>query len=567
MVTGQDVLSPVLDVPALNAVEDRLVAWEAVRCQAHAEQLRAALDADRIHRAAGHELNAVPQVALVLRCSEHRARQLVADARVLAPLPGAIEAVECGLLPVESSRRLVDALEPLPGDQRLAVWKRLQAKLIEADARAAVLPPARLVELVRRWATEADPDGATARRREAESRRSVEYTRRPDDGLVDLLLQGLNGPDAQACLQSIRRHAAPHSSFDFRTADQRHLDAARDLLLGRSALPFGEQHCPPGCACRPGQSAPCGADLTVLVPLGAALGTTDEAAELVGHGPLEPDLLQRLLLASPVLHGVFVDKSGVPVASSPLVERPARDDPASLREALLRLAHSTPGPHQPRHLDDHPPPVQPVDRPHPSDPPASPRPDRPVVLTGAHPAGTPGPYRPPASLRRFLTVRSPRSEWPGSGVRASRCDLDHDLTWPFGPTCPCNLGPADRRHHRVKQLGWIKLRARDGSVRWTSPSGKTWTSPSPHHTPAAPLRPLPPLPRRSPLDELSPTALDDELWHLDPGNPLWDDPPAHQLRAHDREPHEVDPTPVDTRWTLDLDDPYAWLNLREPVGG
>jgi hypothetical protein len=492
------------------------------------------------------------------------------------------------LLPVESSRRLVDTLEPVPGEQRLAVWERLRARLIDADARGAVLPPARLVELVRRWATEADPAGSTERRREAESRRSVEYSRRPD-GLADIVLQGLNGPDAQACLQSIRRDAAPHSAFDSRTADQRHLDAARDLLLGRSMLPFGEQHCPRGCPCRPGQPAPCGADITVLVPLGGALGTTDEAAELVGHGPLEPDLLQRLLLAAPVLRAVFVDADGVPVASSPLVQRPPRDDPASLREALLRLAHSPPGPHQPRHVDDHPAPARPLD-PDPPDPvPPDPGPPgsgrasassllgpvpcgvaarcqahaaagRPVVLTGAHPAGTPGPYRPPASLRRFLTVRSPRSEWPGSGVRASRCDLDHDLPWLFGPTCPCNLGPVDRRHHRIKQLGWTKLRARDGSIRWTSPSGKTWTSPSQHQPPQPPVRPLPPLPTKTPLDELSPTALDDELWHLDPGHPRRDDPAAHRLRVQDVEPDEPD-FPVDTRWTLDLDDPYAWSDL------
>lgn len=36
----------------------------------------------------------------------------------------------------------------------------------------------------------------------------------------------------------------------------------------------------------------------MLVPLGAASGTTDEVAELVGHGPIEPDLLAQLLLAA-----------------------------------------------------------------------------------------------------------------------------------------------------------------------------------------------------------------------------------------------------------------------------
>jgi hypothetical protein len=54
--------------------------------------------------------------------------------------------------------------------------------------------------------------------------------------------------------------------------------------------------------------------VTVVVPLGAALGTTDELAELVGSGPLHPDELARLLLHGPRLRAVTVDDAGVPVA-------------------------------------------------------------------------------------------------------------------------------------------------------------------------------------------------------------------------------------------------------------
>ena len=68
---------------------------------------------------------------------------------------------------------------------------------------------------------------------------------------------------------------------------------------------------------------------------------------------------------------------------------------------------------------------------------------RPQLLRWPHPTGTPGAYRVPTRLRRFLQVRSPRCEWPGCGARAARCDQDHDRAWPHGPTCACNLGPAE----------------------------------------------------------------------------------------------------------------------------
>ena len=46
-----------------------------------------------------------------------------------------------------------------------------------------------------------------------------------------------------------------------------------------------------------------------------------------------------------------------------------------------------------------------------------------------------------------------------------------------------NLGPLCRRHHRVKQEGWTKTRHPDGSLTWTSPTGRTFHRPSWHPTP------------------------------------------------------------------------------------
>ena len=125
-----------------------------------------------------------------------------------------------------------------------------------------------------------------------------------------------------------------------------------------------------------------------------------------------------------------------------------------------------------------------------------------------------------------------------------------------------NLGPCCRRHHRVKQCGWTKTRHRNGSLTWTSPTGRTWLSPAQHDPPQPAARPLPALPTGTPWDELSPNQLDDELAslgllpddHLSNHHPPVDAEPADSDRLGRRLLHH------DTRWTLDLGDPYRWLH-------
>ena len=558
MVAGQGVLSRTLDVGALTAVEERLEQRRLARGAAHVADLRDALELHRLYVDVGMRLTTVSHLALVLRCSEMRAGELLADAQLLVSLPGAFDALAAGVLSVDDSRVLAAQLAPLSEDAQQAVWQRLHARLLLDAALGVVRPPARLREDVRRLVIRIDPRGAEQRRRAAADGRGVDYRRR-DDGLVDLFAVGLSAPNAQACLSRINAAAAPLGPADPRTADQRRLDAFVSLLLGRERLPLdadgGRLTDGPtgagGCGCSATSPVPCGAQVTVLVPLGAALGTTDEVAEVVGHGPVEPDLLDALLLGSPELRAVFVDAAGVPVAAGGKAT-PERGDLAELRAALLRLAGSAPPTERvPRHPDDHAP-----GRP-PGHASGGPR-----VLCHPHSAGTPGPYRVPASLRRFLRVRAHRCEWPGCGTRAERCDLDHDLAWPFGATCGCNLGPLCRRHHRIKQEGWAKTRTADG-VRWTSPAGRSWLSPAQHSPPAQPIRPLGAAPAATGWEHLSPLEREQALWDLDPSDPRLDGSEPSDALPEDVEPDEDDRVRAAllddlTRWTLDLDDPYAW---------
>jgi hypothetical protein len=148
-------------------------------------------------------------------------------------------------------------------------------------------------------------------------------------------------------------------------------------------------------------------------------------------------------------------------------------------------------------------------------------------------------------------------------------DATPSTTWPDGPTCACNLGPCCRRHHRIKQLGWTKTRRPRGVVTWTDPTGRSWTSPGQHPPPAAPTRPPPPIPTADPLDELSPLELEEELNHL---GLLADDPGPLHLPS-DEEPDETGDglryrlLHTDTRWTLDLANPYPWQPLPTSPSG
>jgi hypothetical protein len=319
---------------------------------------------------------------------------------------------------------------------------------------------------------------------------------------------------------------------------------------------------------------PCGAELVVHVPLGAALGVTDEAATVAGHGPIEPDLLAELLLAAPRLRPVWVGADGTPVAVGNRVVRPERGDPSSVRQALRDLVALTPPEPAPRHPHDH------RTAPDAAGDAEGREGDGPQGDgaqsdgregdregdgrdTGSHPPGSPGPYRPPRWLRRLIAFRSPLCEWPGCGARAVACDAEHDDAWPDGPTCACNLGPCCRRHHRVKQRGWTKTRTATG-VRWTGITGRSWLSPTQHAPPAVAVRPRPPVPSPSsgPFDQLSPGELERELWALD----LLPPDPGSDLQPIDREPQDSDRLAerllhTDTRWTLDLEDPCPWLDL------
>ena len=88
-------------------------------------------------------------------------------------------------------------------------------------------------------------------------------------------------------------------------------------------------------------------------------------------------------------------------------------------------------------------------------------------------------YEPSAALVRFVRARDRHCQFPGCGMPASRCELDHVKAYDHddpvrgGQTTAINLCCLCKHHHRVKHSdGWSLERTPDGQLHWTSPAGE-----------------------------------------------------------------------------------------------
>ena len=97
-------------------------------------------------------------------------------------------------------------------------------------------------------------------------------------------------------------------------------------------------------------------------------------------------------------------------------------------------------------------------------------------------------YQPPAALARYIRARDRTCRFPGCGMPAEACDLDHTIPRSQGgPTDPSNLGPLHRRHHRGRHDGrWQLSQPEPGTFVWTSPTGHVYTV---HLEPLGPIDP------------------------------------------------------------------------------
>ena len=87
-------------------------------------------------------------------------------------------------------------------------------------------------------------------------------------------------------------------------------------------------------------------------------------------------------------------------------------------------------------------------------------------------------HDPGVRLKHLIQVRHATCTSPVCRRPAAQCDVEHNTPYEAGGrTCRCNTGPKCRHDHRLKQHPkWKVDQLPDGTFRWTTPAGRTYTT-------------------------------------------------------------------------------------------
>ena len=87
-------------------------------------------------------------------------------------------------------------------------------------------------------------------------------------------------------------------------------------------------------------------------------------------------------------------------------------------------------------------------------------------------------HDPGVKLRHLTQIRHATCTGPGCRRPSTQADFEHNIPYEAGGrTCLCNGGPKCRHDHRLKQHPrWHVDQLPDGSLRWTTPSGRQHTT-------------------------------------------------------------------------------------------
>ena len=223
---------------------------------------------------------------------------------------------------------------------------------------------------------------------------------------------------------------------------------------------------PPGSPSdRTGRKTPAPALINITVPVGTLLGWSNTPADVGTWGLMEAATARDLIEAAsrhPRTRWCYTvtGAGGAAIAHAcapgshpwtpppPSRDGPSRDGPAAPRPAqlaeLLSRLNAAPepiaeGPGEHGHREDR--------------------------------------YTPSRKLKHLIRARTARCSAPACGAQAITSEIDHTLPYPAGPTSEGNLGPACARHHHAKHApGWKLQQTEPGVMRWTTPSGRTYTT-------------------------------------------------------------------------------------------
>ena len=446
-----------------------LCAWDRIEAHAHARKL---VTVAELARRNPGELDAeftADQVACALGESRARADSLIGMAQTLPTrLPGTAAALEDGTVSRYKAEIIARATALLDDDEARAA----EAEVLD---RAARLTPPGLRAAIARAVIKAAPEKARERREQAAKDARVERWIQ-DTGNAALMGCELPPDEVLAADQQITARAKELKKAGLEgDMDQLRARAYLDLLLGKDSRPRGSES-----AAKPaGGAVPAGfaGRVTLTVPLITLAGLADRPGELGSLGPVDPWLARDL--AGSAAHNpkttwcvTITDAKGHAVGHGC-----ARPEPKSRRK------RAGPGPPGETGFS-----FVPASR------------DGPPGEYGTWRLRTPGPgpdliialdplttdpcdhrheakgHDPGVKLRHLSQIRHATCTSPVCRRPAAQCDFEHNTPYETGGrTCLCNGGPKCRHDHRLKQHpGWTVDQLPDGTVRWTTPTGRTY---------------------------------------------------------------------------------------------
>jgi hypothetical protein len=434
---------------------DRLTSWAGARQARLLAEFATRRPADARDRAprGAPTLNrwAPDEIALAMSISRPTAASRLAQAtRLVTTLPATLDAYEAGRIDAAKVRAICDATAHLPDEDARWVQDRV---LPAAPARSR----AQLVAALARAVIAVDPEGANARHRKARTDRRV-VVGQEDDGMASLWAL-LAAPDALAAHQWLTRLAHGLGTSDPRPMDQRRADLLVALLTGTLIHTQPDRHggeprdddamAEHGSNAGDGTDDSCGvtgssADSDGADPSGSALigspeSSTSRPSRTI-RSALQPVNPGKPLVHVVMQHSTLAGEDHRPaelVGYGPVPADLAREIAA---DAVWKRLVTDP-------------------------------------LSGAlldHGRTT---YRPPAALSDFVRARDVYCRSPLCRRRALDSELDHTVPFPVGPTAEYNLTDGCLLHHHEKHSpGWSVTQHRDGTVRWTTPTGHTYRS-------------------------------------------------------------------------------------------
>jgi len=445
-----------------------MCAWDRVEAHAAARKLAAIGELARRNLKPEDAEFTADQVACALGESRFRADELMGTAGHLdTHLPGTRAALRDGIMSLGKARIIATATGLLdPGEAAAA-----EAGVVD---RAGRLTPGSLRAAIARAVMEAAPDKARKRRETAARFARVERWAE-DSGNAALAGRELPPDEVLAADERITAWAQQLRNAGLEGGmDELRARAFLDLLLGKDSRPGGS---PPGA---PG-AAPAGfaSRVTLTAPLATLTRLAGRPGELAGLGPVDPWLTRDLATAAArnpktTWCLTVTDNEGHAIGHGC-----ARPEPRTRRH------RAGPGPPGGTGFS-----FTPASR---DGPPGghgtwrlrTPGPGPDLIITLESLTTDPCDHRhetsrhdPGVKLRHLSQVRHATCTSPICRRPAAQCDLEHNTPYEAGGrTCRCNTGPKCRHDHRLKQHPkWTVDQLPDGTFRWTTPAGRTYTT-------------------------------------------------------------------------------------------